>query len=127
MLFVYTLSIVNKFYRKNPKMCDNISYKTLSVSNSFFTLIFEPGRQHLSGTIFPGVIMSILTSPGSPLSHLVIFDQINTDVLFKRENYLYMDTFRCLIVFYTLFHMNDSEWGLKCSLISIKVNYMLEY
>ncbi len=33
------------------------------------------------------------------LARSAIFDQINTDILFKRVNYLYLATFTCLIVF----------------------------
>ncbi len=37
--------------------------------------------------------------PSLSLSRSAIFDQINTDVLFRRVNYLYLATFMCPIVF----------------------------
>ncbi len=40
-----------------------------------------------------------LHSSSLSLSLSVIFDQINTDVLFRRVNYLYLATFMCPVVF----------------------------
>ncbi len=47
------------------------------------------------------------------LSHSAIFDQIYTDVVFTRVNYLYLTTFTCPIVSVPCFYMNDSERDLK--------------
>ncbi len=48
---------------------------------------------------FPGVITLVSKAPGTCLSRLAIFDQINADVLFRRVNYLYQATFTCPEVF----------------------------
>ncbi len=50
----------------------------------------------LKKTIFPGVIIFVSTAP---LSHSAIFDQINTGVLLRRVNYLYLANFKFPIVF----------------------------
>ncbi len=71
------------------------------MSEFFFTLIFELGRQHLKGTTFLGVITFVFTAPGSSLSlsQLAIFDQINADVLLKSVSFPYLATFICPVVF----------------------------
>ncbi len=73
-----------------------VTLKRTSASKSFLTLTFDLGRQHLWGTIFPGVITFVSTAPGSPLSlSSATFDQINTNFLFRRVNEA---TFECPIV-----------------------------
>ncbi len=66
-MFVYILSLLNKWYKKYLKICDceDVSIK------SFFTLTFELGRQHLYGPTFPGVITFISASPCASLSLLL--------------------------------------------------------
>ncbi len=76
-----------------------------------FTLIFELGRQHLLGSIHPGVITLVSTAP---LSRSAIFDKINADVLFRRVNSLFLATFMCpIVIIMPCFNMSGGEWGLK--------------
>ncbi len=80
-MFVYMMSIFNKCYREYLK------------SKSFFTVIFEPGEQHLQATISAGVITFVSVAPLS-LSHSATFDQTNADVLLRSQA-----TFKCPVVF----------------------------
>ncbi len=53
-LFTFCLYLIN--ITESSWKCMTTLAKRKSVSKSFFRLMFELGRQHLWGTIFPGVI-----------------------------------------------------------------------
>ncbi len=47
------------------------------------------------------------------LSHSAIFDQINSNALFRKVNYQHPATFTYPIVFLPCFNINGCKWGLK--------------
>ncbi len=116
-MFVYIFSIFHKRYRKYLKMCDVSWKECLGQNHSSYKY---SSYQSSTRSCFSRCNN---LSPRSPLSHFVIFDQINADVLFRTVNYLYLTTFTCPIVFLC----PVSIWTVvnrvkKCSLRSTKVS-----
>ncbi len=96
IMYVYILSIFNKLLQKVPENMWRYLLKRPSVSKLLYANV-----QTIKATLVRNYFSrsNNFWLPVPSLSHSAIFDQINTDVLFRRVNYLYLSTCMCPIVF----------------------------